>query len=158
MEALMKAIHWIIAVAAFVFAEPVQAGVNDPEIIIYRFPGVVDIGGGANTASATVFHCTNFSGVTENIRLVTRGSDGVILSNVANIIDHLNTKTFATKFVASYFEISLNTGAVVQGTTAIAATSINVTCTAMSIDAASFVPIGVALRGIRFNPIPGSQE
>src|SRR5262245_59318586 len=31
MEALMKAIHWIIAAAAFVFAEPVQAGINDPE-------------------------------------------------------------------------------------------------------------------------------
>ena len=36
----MKAIHWIIAAAAFLFAEPVQAGVNDPEVIIYRFPGI----------------------------------------------------------------------------------------------------------------------
>jgi hypothetical protein len=41
---------------------------------------------------------------------------------------------------------------------AIAATSVNVICTAMSIDASTVAPVGVALRGIRFNPVPGSQE
>jgi hypothetical protein len=30
----MKAIHWTIAAAAFACTEPVQAGVNDPEVII----------------------------------------------------------------------------------------------------------------------------
>ena len=39
-----------------------------------------------------------------------------------------------------------------------AATSINVICTAMTVDAANAKPTGVALRGIRFNPVPGSQE
>jgi hypothetical protein len=52
----------------------------------------------------------------------------------------------------------LNTGVVAQGTTAIAATSINVICTAVTLDASSPVPNGFALRGIRFNPVPGSQE
>jgi hypothetical protein len=42
----MKAIHWIIAAAAFAFVQPAQAGINDPEVIIYRFPGVLDNGGG----------------------------------------------------------------------------------------------------------------
>jgi hypothetical protein len=32
----MKPIHWIIAAAAFACVEPAQAGVNDPEVIIYR--------------------------------------------------------------------------------------------------------------------------
>jgi len=52
----------------------------------------------------------------------------------------------------------LNTGAVSQGTTAIAATSINIICTAVTLDASSLVPNGFALRGVRFNPVPGSQE
>jgi hypothetical protein len=35
----MKAIHWTIAAAlAFVQPAPAAAGVNDPEVIIYRFP------------------------------------------------------------------------------------------------------------------------
>ena len=52
----------------------------------------------------------------------------------------------------------LGTGAINQGTAAIAATSINLICTAMTVDAASFSPVGISLRGIRFNPIPGSRE
>jgi hypothetical protein len=54
---------------AFVQPVPVSAATTDPEIIIYRFPGVKDDLG---TQVATVFHCTNFSGVTETIRFVTR--------------------------------------------------------------------------------------
>ena len=49
-------------------------------------------------------------------------------------------------------------GASHQGTTAIAATSINIICTAMTVDAANPKPTGLALRGIRFAPVPGSQE
>jgi len=52
----------------------------------------------------------------------------------------------------------LATGAVSQGTAAIAATSINIICTAMTIDASTIAPVGVALRGIRFSPVPESQE
>ena len=44
------------------------------------------------------------------------------------------------------------------GTTAIAATSASIICTAATIDAANAKPDGVTLRGIRFNPVPGSQE
>jgi hypothetical protein len=48
MEGIMKAIHWMIATAALACAEPAQAAVTDPEIIIYRFPGVFDSGGADN--------------------------------------------------------------------------------------------------------------
>src|SRR5262249_49907568 len=75
-EVAMKASHWIIAAAAFVFAEPVQAGINDPEVIIYRVPGVLDFGNTPSAGIATSFHCTNFSGVAENIRFVTRAFNG----------------------------------------------------------------------------------
>jgi hypothetical protein len=74
----MKTFYGMVAVAGIVFglAAPATAATSDPEVIIYRFPGVYDDGGVTNNGVATVFHCTNFSGVTENIRMVTRASDG----------------------------------------------------------------------------------
>ena len=154
----MKASHWIIAAAALTCAEPVQAGVNDPEVIIYRFPGVKDDGSGSFVGTATVFHCTNFSGATENIRFVTRRDDSSLASNEVFTVVHLRTTTVATHSNLPYQSFSLATGALFQGTTAIAATSTNIICTAMSIDAANVKPVGVSLRGIRFSPVPGSQE
>src|SRR5262245_37254934 len=94
----MKAILWITAAAAFTFvqATPASAGVNDPEVIIYRFPGVVDNSGAANTGAATSFHCTNFSGADEHIRFVTRGAFGQLLTNLVFGIFHLGTVTVST--------------------------------------------------------------
>jgi len=158
----MKAIHWIGAAAllAYSLPAPALAGLGDPEITIYRFSGVRDNGGGENVGVATSFHCTNFSGATENIRFVTRNSDGTIKSNVVLQVPHLNTPTISTHPTNAYIDNggTLATGAVTQGTTAIAATSINVICTAMTIDAANPKPDGLVLRAIRFNPVPGSQE
>jgi hypothetical protein len=55
----MKATHWIVAAAALTFVQPTSAAQIDPEVIIYRFPGVRDDGGANNLGIATVFHCTN---------------------------------------------------------------------------------------------------
>ena len=155
----MQAIHWIIAAAAFAFVQPASAATTDPEVIIYRFPGVLDDGGESDAGLATVFHCTNFSGATETVRFVTRNFDGALKSNATYTLDHLATKTASTHNAQAYSEnLFLVTGIVKQGTTAIAATSINIICTAETIDASSSVLIGVARRGIRFSPVPGSQE
>ena len=156
----MKAIHWIIAAAALSFVQPAQAATTDPEVIIYRFPGVLDNGGSLDMGVATVFLCTNFSGATENIRFVTRNNSGALLTNQVFTINHLATLTAATHPTTAYSDVLnlLSTGPVTQGTTAIAATSINVICTAVTIDASTVAPVGVALRGIRFSPAPGSQE
>ena len=157
----MKKISMIGCAAAIVvgMAAPASAATTDPEVIIYRFPGVRDDGGALTVGVATVFHCTNFSGVTETIRFVTRDFDGTLKSNVPATIAHLATATASTHFMTAYFETALlTTGLVAQGTTAIAATSINVVCTAVTIDASNVTPIGVALRGIRFSPVLGSQE
>jgi hypothetical protein len=88
---------------------------------------------------------------------VTRGNGNSVASNVALTIEHLGTFAAATHNAAGFITSSLLTG-VVQGTTAIAATSVNIICTAMTLDAANPKPDGVALRGIRFSPVPGSQE
>ena len=157
----MKARYWIIAAAALSFVQlaPANATVVDPEVIIYRFPGVRDNGGGTDTGVATVFHCTNFSGTTETLRFVTRGFEGVLIQNTVVPILHLQTKTVSTHDTVAYNDdVNLATGLVRQGTTAIAATSTSVICTAMTIDASTAAPVGVALRGIRFSPAPGSQE
>jgi len=156
----MKAFQHVIAVAAIAtgLSAPASAAQSDPEVIIYRFPGVRDSGTGANTGVATAFHCTNFSGVTEIIRFATRDFAGTLLSNQAFLANHLQTLTLMTHLANAYSGATLATGFVGQGTTAIAATSINIICTAETIDASTAVPVGVARRGIRFNPVPGSQE
>ena len=157
----MKTIQSVLvsAAVATAMAAPASAAQSDSEIILYRFPGVRDDNGASNSGIATVFHCTNFSGVTENIRFVTRNHDGTLLTNVPGVIPHLNTFSAATHVTLAYNEdTSLQTGLVNQGTTAIAATSINIICTAETIDASTTVPNGVARRGIRFSPVPGSQE
>ena len=158
----MKACHWMVAVAGIAFGlpAPASAAVGSPEVILYRFPGVLDQGGAEFTGVVTAFHCTNFSGVTETIRFVTRNGDGnILISNQTVSIPHLATKTAATRGPFSYgAHVLLAPLGVIGGTTAIAATSTNIICTAMIIDATGPVPNGVSLRGIRFSPVPGSEE
>jgi len=154
----MKAIHWIIAALACV--QPAQAATTDPETLIYRFPGVFDSGDPDNTGVATVFFCTNFSGVLENVRIVTRQSNADIVINKVFALSHLTTLIAVTHPTFAYSDggpSNMATG-FIQGTAAIAATSINIICTAETIDATTAAPVGVAKRGIRFNPVPGSQE
>src|SRR5262249_6249356 len=159
-EVAMKAIHWTIAAAALAFVQPAQAAQSDPEVIIYRFPSVTDDGSGPGFGVATVFHCTNFSGATENIRFVTRDTFGVLVQNNTILINHLSSRTASTHDTGAYFtDLRLATGPLNPvGTTAIAATSISIICTAETIDASTKAPVGVARHGIRFSPVPGSQE
>src|SRR5262245_46507222 len=113
---VMKATHWIIAAAALTFVQPASAAQSDPEIVLYRFPGVRDDGAAANVGVATVFHCTNFSGTVENIRFVTRTFDGAIKFNDVTNIPHLFTRTATTHPVAAYVgDVNMNTGNVNQG-------------------------------------------
>ena len=148
----MKAIHWIIAAAAFAFVQQARAAQTDPEVIVYRFPGVLDVG-----SVATSFHCTNFSGTLEIIRIVVRDNEATIKANFSFALPHLWTATVSTRPTVLYGSASLNTDTV-KGTAAIAATSTNIICTAVTLEASSAVPNGFALHGIRFSPIPGSQE
>src|SRR5262249_30373967 len=104
MERIMKMIQWLMvsATLAIGMATPASAGTNDPEIIIYRFPGVRDNGGNPGAGVATVFHCTNFSGATENIRFATRDAGGTLGSNMTILIDHLTTRNASTHLNAAY--------------------------------------------------------
>jgi len=156
----MKALRCMIAVAALAVYGPAQAAVGDPEVILYRVPGVTDSGGAGQTGIVTVFHCTNFSGVNETVRVVVRANGGTLLSNQQLTVAHLNTGTWATRDAASVGEnVNMNTPLIAHGTAAISATSVNVVCTAMLLDASPFFsPVGIKLQQIRFNPIAGTQE
>jgi hypothetical protein len=153
----MHALRSIIAVAALAVYGPAYAAIGDPEVIIYRVSGVADSGGA--TGVATTFHCTNFSGVTENVRIVVRATAGNILANLDQQVPHLWTVSASTKDTIIYTEnIQLATGGIPQGTAAIAATSVNVTCTAMQVESNNTSPVGIKLHMTRFNPISGTQE
>jgi hypothetical protein len=154
----MKSLRWMAAIAALASCLPAQAATTDPEVIIYRVAGVSDSGGAGQTGHVTAFFCTNFSGVTETVRIVVRNSSGPILANQAAPIPHLNTASVTTRLTVVYGSFPLNTGSISQGTAAIAATSTNVTCTVLQVDAAASNPIGIALHLTRFNPAPGTQE
>jgi hypothetical protein len=162
MERIMTKISLAVMSAALAIgmAAPASAATTDPEVLIYRFPGVRDQGGSPNSGLATVFSCTNFSGAPETIRFVPRADDGALLGNTPFAINHLQTLTVATKSVAAYIIFAMPpTGFMQQGTMAIAATSTNMVCTAMTIDAANAIPtFAVPLHGIRLAPVPGSQE
>jgi len=158
----MKTVQALVVSTALAIgmATPASAGVNDPEVIIYRFPGVQDDGSANFAGVATKFLCTNFSGLAESMRFATRDQDGTLLSNQTAPINHLQSVTAVTHGVNSSNgnQKLLLTTIVREGTTAIAATSTSIICTAAVVDAAATKPQGLALRGIRFNPVPGSQE
>jgi hypothetical protein len=83
------------------------------------------------------------------------------VGNEALPISHLQTVTASFGGINTHIpDVTLSTAnnLALQGTTAIAATSANIFCTAMLLETAQFAPVGVALRGIRFNPVPGGQE
>jgi hypothetical protein len=148
----------LLALGLLPQAEAASAATTDPEVIIYRFPGVRDNG--------WLRWCRGRHGVSlhqlqRSDRKHSAGDTG--LGRRSQIEFHFapgssQYHTFSTHGNHAYTGLIMNTGVVQQGTTAIAATSINIICTAMTIDASTDSPVGVALRGIRFSPIPGSQE
>ncbi len=169
----MNIFRWIIVAGGIFIALPAQAqdrvsgssaleaiasDVGGTELILYRYPGVRDTESLTNPGVATVFQCTNFSGVTETLRIVVRDPGGVVLANSAFLINHLQTLTVSTHLVSFAVVNSLITGPISGGTAVIAATSASMVCTASVLDASGSTSDGVALHGIRFNPIPGSQE
>ena len=74
----MKLVFSLLIVAMLGAILPVQAATTDPLRLIYRISGVTDSGSAPNSGTATAFHCTNFSTVTERIRFLVRKDDGPV--------------------------------------------------------------------------------
>jgi hypothetical protein len=93
----MKISVWMFAVAGLAIALPAQAqvpavsratapsaigtAVSDTELLIYRFTGARDDGGGTGSGVATIVHCTNFSGSAETVRFAARNFDSTLVAN-----------------------------------------------------------------------------
>ncbi len=164
----MKAFRSILAMSVAVLALPAFAAdrvnpppalTTDPFMIIYRASGVIDNGAAANLGVATSFHCTNFGPTTDNLKIVIRGYNGVVVANPTYTLVSFQTFTASTHSTVAYVQDgTLAAGSTInQGSVVIAATSPYITCTAVVVDASTAVPIGTPLHLVRFVSYPGAE-
>src|SRR3954449_13517821 len=134
--------------------------VGDPIMRLYRISGVRDNGAGSDAGVATSFHCSSFSTVDEKLRITLRNFNHTQVANRAITIHPLDTVTLSTHLTRIFTEdFQLSPGVSInQGSAEIFATSVDIVCSAMIIDAAVAFPDGVALHMVRFNAAPGTQE
>lgn len=129
---------------------------TDPLLLIYRLPGISSSGIG-NSGAATTMRCTNYSRDEESLRFVVDRADGTTVRDVTELIPPRATRSYSTTSTASIDEVVLNVPNL-SGNMRLFATTTNLHCTAMLIDAAAAVPTGVALHLVRFNPREGTTE
>jgi hypothetical protein len=164
----MKKLSCMIAIASMSFVLAAQAqrqaptpyATTDPLLTIYRVSGVSDDGGAENVGMATVFHCSNTSGVTERLQFQIRQYPGTIISTKETVIGGNATVTAMTHQVTMFgVDMVLSpTVKVDQGFARISASAKGVYCSAMIVDASAFVPEGIALHMARVNAPTGVQE
>ena len=147
-------------VAAIAMSVGAYAGVNDPLQTLYVFSGVYDnqVNSTAFTGVATVVHCTNVGGTTENVQFIVLNFPGNVAANKTFTATTARTVTAVTHLTSTYSpDVNLATGFVDQGVLLVLGTSINFHCTAMEVDASAAIPNGITLQGLRYNAIPGTQ-
>jgi len=139
---------------------PTPKAVGDPLQTIYRVSGVRDNGGGANSGTATSFHCTNLSNVDETIKITLWQFNGGKITDASETISKNQTFTASTHDTRGFIEDRfLSRGIEIkQGSARISATTTNLICSAMIVDASVAFPEGIALHLVRFNPIAATEE
>ena len=150
---------FVLAASAFAISPSASATTFPSLTTIYLGTGVRDDGFAANTGTATVFHCSNVSGVSTSVRFLVLGNTGNVEASVTRNVIHGQTITVSTNFAVAYGEdANLGTGFVGQGVINIESLQSGVFCNAMTIDAAAASPDGVTLPLVRVNPHPGTVE
>ena len=136
-----------------------HAGTSAKDWLIYRASGVFDNGGFPRTGPATVVHCTNFDLAAATVQFRIWQFNGITVADQKATLASRETFTVTTKDTNMFYDnLNLNTGLVNQGSLIINATSQEVKCSAMLVNAATGEPAGVALHLVRSNPSPGTQE
>ena len=154
-KALFSFVALLGIVAGMVLVETASAQAQQA---LYLYMGVTDDGNAANTGVATSFHCSNFSGATATIQIVVIAQDGttVVANKSTNTFTAGSTITFSTHPTMVFQDNSavsnLATGFVGQGAAGILATSVNIACTAMILDAPP--PHQAASNYIHYGSIP----
>ncbi len=132
---------------------------TDPQILIYRVSGVLD-NGSPDLGVATTFACSSISSQMEIVRIRLFNYDGVLMGDRTLNISPKRTvsiSTHSTMMISEDSVVSPGT-AINRGMAGIIATSKEIFCSAMIVDAVAAIPNGVALHMVRFNPAQGSVE
>ena len=155
----MKQLFAAVALAA-TLAQPATAITFPSLTTIYVGTGVHDDGSGAGAGSATVFQCTNVSGVSANVRFLVLSSAGVALGSSTLTIPHGATRAAGTHDAFFFAEdVLLHAGtANLNGGINIESTESGVFCTGNITDALGTPDYSYALRLVRVNPHPGTVE
>jgi hypothetical protein len=157
---MKKSLFSLAVAACAAITAPTALATTFPTLTtIYIGSAVSDNGGATNAGRATVFHCTNVSGVSATIRFLVLDFDGTVAGSVSSTVSHGATIRAGTHFTATYSEnFDLATGAVTEGAINIESTQSGVFCNAKTIDASAAFPDGITLPLIRVNPHPGTEE
>jgi hypothetical protein len=171
MEELMHIRSTMVALSLMAAALPAYAGAPleravpttrafPSMTVIYEVAGVKDNGYARELGMATSFLCTNADIATRTVRIVLRNKDGGTVANVTVNVLPFRTLTASTHETRMFVEpVILYPGhAISQGSAFISATSANVICSAMIVNAESLSADGIALHMVRYNPAPGTEE
>ena len=117
---------------------------------IYIGSGVRDTGGSAASGIATVFHCSNVSGLTASVRFLVLAENGAPRASFTTSMGHGTAVSVSTHNTNAHLELqSLVTGSVSPGVINIESTQSGVFCTAVLVDDDEPGATGVPLHLIR---------
>jgi len=153
----MKKCTAALALAALAAAQPAAAVTFPSLTTIYVGAGVRDNDG--TDTIATVFMCSNVSGVTADLRFLVLTGSGTVAGQQTITMPHGLTVTAATNAPVATFgvQVNLSTGAISQGAINIESTQSAVFCNALVMDRVDEAD-GVPLRLVRINGHPGAEE
>ena len=158
MPHLSRLLAAICAIAVVLVSLPTSAGIGDKDLpllngqktkLLYTVSGVTDTG-----VLATVFHCTSTErdgGKTielgiEVFDLFGNRANDVTAGEGVTFMSPGHTRTLSTQATVAFGnETDINTGTVAQGSARIIATSKNVLCSAMLVDAVNNAPTSMVM-------------
>jgi hypothetical protein len=155
----VQGIFTAFVVAVLVASAQPATAVTFPSLTLYVGAGITDSGGPTdNEGLATVFNCSNVSGVSATVRFLTLFGNGNVNKSVIITIPHGGMRAVGTHRTSTYVEdVNLETGAITHGSVNIEATQSAVFCNAVLLDAAD-AGDGFVLPLVRVNPHPGTVE
>lgn len=165
---MTKARTWLSALVLAVIANVSAFAITFPSLTtIYVGAGVKYTdeccGDPPVTGTQTIFHCTNVSGITANVRIMLLDQAGAFLDDVTLTVVHGETITVATGLTAGYRETDFLTPPtgptnLASGVINIESTQSAVFCNGKVADGGSESSRGITLTLVRVNPHPGTVE
>lgn len=142
-----------------VTATVASAQTQNPPVRIYQFTGVYQDDATANTGTATVFTCTNFSNFGATLRFVIRDDVGTVVADKSAGLSPKNTFSYSTKATVAHSEVYLDVqGSIKNGSMAMTSSELEVRCVGKVVSASSAQPTGYVLPFARYFQTNGAAE